>query len=374
MGGGNFPALRLDPVTGPSSRMKDLSEAEVVFFGDIAEVGMSGFQRMDTLRRLGATVRPVDLTLPRAERSLWGRLVTRTFGLPATPKTLAWVNRKTAALAGERAPDIAWFEWPRLVERRVLDRLRKAWPRTTFVCFQDDNPFGKRHQKALWKRFIANIPFYDVHFLKRESDLATFLEAGARQVRLFTSGYYEPVFDLPEPARPTQEVLFAGTAMDHRIEYLEELIVARSLPIHVRGQRWEDRSIIPRRRPDLVGPGLFGADCARLIRDHKISLGFVSSTNLDEYTMRSLEIPAAGGFLLAERTPFHQKLFREGVEAEFFSDVGECEAKIRHYLANEDARREIAENGARRCRQSGYGLECRMREAWTQLAELDQRF
>lgn len=72
--------------------------------------------------------------------------------------------------------------------------------------------------------------------------------------------------------------------------------------------------------------------------------------------MRTFEIPACGGFLLAERTPTHLELFEEGKEAEFFSTVEECADKSRFYTRNEPARSKIARQGYRRCIASDYSL------------------
>jgi spore maturation protein CgeB len=62
-----------------------------------------------------------------------------------------------------------------------------------------------------------------------------------------------------------------------------------------------------------------------------------------------MEIPACGSMLLAERTPVHQALFQEGVEAEFFDNDAELAEKARFYLENEDKRRMIADAGHLRC-------------------------
>jgi len=344
--------------------MKEISEANLVFVGDIGSAGQSSYQRMDTLRGLGANIRSMDVTLPAA--SFFRRnVLPRIFNLAADPRTVAMIDQRMGSLAEEPPPDVAWFEWPRMVSRKTLELLRSAWPKTTFVCFQDDNPFGSRRgHQCLWRRFVDNIPFYDLHFVKRPSDLANFQRAGARRAAICTTGYYEPIFEFESPADPQKDVLFVGTAMDHRVKFLENLVMKRGLPIDLHGGRWH-RSRIPRER---LSPAIYGADYAAAIRDHKISLGFVSSSNHDEYTMRSLEIPAAGGFLLAERTPFHQKLFREGVEAEFFSSVDECAEKIHYYLGHDEERKRIAENGSRRCREGGYGWSHRLRQAWTELS------
>lgn len=79
-----------------------------------------------------------------------------------------------------------------------------------------------------------------------------------------------------------------------------------------------------------------------------INLAFLRKAAHDEITTRSMEIPACGGFMLAERAPRRiWKLSTKAKDAEFFADAAELLHKCRHYLAHpEQAQQIAAQSGA----------------------------
>ena len=99
---------------------------------------------------------------------------------------------------------------------------------------------------------------------------------------------------------------------------------------------------------------LLGDDYCKSLQAFKISLCFLRKMNFDRQTTRSVEIPACGGFMLAERTEEHLSMFKEGKEAAFFSSNIELLEKCRYFLNHEEERNLIAKNGFKICRENGY--------------------
>jgi spore maturation protein CgeB len=110
---------------------------------------------------------------------------------------------------------------------------------------------------------------------------------------------------------------------------------------------------------------LLGLDYARALNSFDINLCFLRKLNRDLQTTRSVEIPACGAFMLAERTDEHLALFEEGVEAEFFGSDDEMIDKTRYYLAHAEARRRIAAAGLERCRRGRYSYHERLLDMLT---------
>jgi spore maturation protein CgeB len=336
----------------------------IFFCSMLGDISMSGAQRLSTLMEDGYGTHAFrqDPYMSGSVRAIPLRYLARS---PFRPDAVAAFNRDLLGELRRVRPKVAWLEKPLLLLPNTLLRARDLLPDCTFVCFQDDDPFGERtEERALWRSFVACIPHFDLHFVKRPENLDEFASHGARRVAVFTSGFFAPLF-CPSPATSASvayDVVFVGTALDHRKSDVAALLSHYRLPLDVYGDRWNRTAVYYRHRSRFHA-AVWSRAYADVLRSARIALGYVSSSNRDEYSMRTFEIPAVRTFLLAERTQMHMTLFEEGREAEFFSSPRECAEKVRFYLANDSARERIAAAGYRRCIESDYSLRRRMRDA-----------
>lgn len=341
---------------------------DLLFVGSIRTDRESSSQRYHAFGLLGLKTAALDLS-SICDRGI--RRFSRRIGGPAFSRSsISITNEKLFETILACSPRVAWIEKGLYVQPETLIRLHQAAPKTLLVSYQDDNPFGSRtSEHSLWRDFVRCIPHYDMHFVKRPSDVHRFTMQGARRTEICKIGLHAPAFQsIPPPGscHYYHSVSFIGTLLENsRRQLIDSLILRHGLDVHVYGTRWNRcfSYYLSRKRfhPPLPMEGPI--NYMGIIRGSRINLCLVSDSNDDEYTGRSLEIPAAGGFLLAKRTPMHLALYKEGIEAEFFCDHRELVEKCRYYLANETSRKAIASAGYERARLNGYTWTRALREA-----------
>lgn len=281
----------------------------------------------------GPAVRRTNLELRRAARLFRPELLLIHCGFPIHPKTVS---------------DLASFCW--------------------VTGFHHDDPFGVFGREPYFRLFRQAIPFYHSHHVIREENVSDYRRLGVKKVRVIMR-YYVPWLHALQPPVPSglgqkHEVVFIGhPEPDHRIQYMIDLVRAK-IPLRLFGSAQWGR-YLPREIARICAsqsPPLLGNAYAAMISSSKICIAFHSKANRDRYSYRVFEIPACGGFLLAERTDIMQGLYEEGREAEYFASSEELMDKTRFYLNHEEARARIARRGHERCLRSGYDVVSRMKE------------
>ena len=329
-----------------------------ILFAGPLWTGSTSVYRVDALRELGHEVVTVDTMPPdpRREHALFARVLNRL----GFPPDLAGANARLRRVAAAGGFDVVWVEKGRTLRPSTLRAVRRANPGAPLVSYALDDMMNPRNQSRAWR---ASVPVYDVHVTTKTYNVHELPRLGARRV-LFSGNAYAPAVHRPmtltpaERARWGSEVVFVGQVEADRLALIRALVAA-GVEVTVHGPDWA------RHRGEHPGlkvgePWVADADYARVVSGAKISLGFLRKANRDLQTTRSVEIPACGGFMLAERTDEHLALFAEGVEAEFFEGADELIRKTKTYLEHDEARCRIAAAGRERCLRGGYGYPERL--------------
>ena len=322
----------------------------ILYVGDLW-YGSTALWRRDALCQLGFIVDSVDTSL----RSNWLLVkLVNIFHKLGFGLDLVGANNKIRRLIETNAYDYLWIDKGITIRPGTLRRVKTNCPITTLVSYSPDDMFNPKNQT---NNYLRSIRVYEQIITTKSFNVAEFKALGAQNVH-FVSNSYDPKIHRPmkleqrELIELAADVGFIGNFEEPRLNSIL-FLVKNGVPVNVKGKQWvEWRNSFSQLKVD---PFFYsGVDYAKAISATKINLGFLFKGNRDLQTQRSIEIPACGGFLLAERTTEHLSLFKEGEEAEFFDNDEELLSKVIFYLKNENARSKIATAGYHRCVASRY--------------------
>jgi len=340
----------------------------VLFVGDL-NPWSKGLNRRDAFAELGFAVEALPHTPqgdPETGRIPVGLAFRIAWKLGVRLDTEG-VNRRIVAACCAAAPDLIWIEKGNMIRPATLRAVRALCPGAVLAAYSDDDMTAAHNRARAWAR---GLPLYDVVFTTKSYNAAPdeLPAMGARRV-VFVDKAFDPARHRPVAADDADraaygaDVGFIGSYERPRAESLLHLARA-GVPVRVWGNGWEacrgaHENLLLERRPLVNAPGALRYTTA--ICATRINLAFLRKANRDLQTDRSIEIPACGGFMLAEYSDEHARLFAEGREAAYFRTDAELVEKVRHYLAHEDERARIAAAGRARCLASGYSHLDRVR-------------
>jgi spore maturation protein CgeB len=265
-----------------------------------------------------------------------------------------WLGALYWRLAGRRPPRLRRYE-KGLLERsretgaslviatgiapltsRALRGLKQAG--IPVFNYLTDDPWNP-HYFAPW--FLKALPYYDRVFSARRANLEDLRRSGTRAVS-FLPFAYNPELHSRVPSEEengsASDVVFVGGADQDRVPYLAALAKA-GFRLRLYGGYW-DR--YPETRPYACGI-MPPAVVKTATGEAKVALCLVRRANRDGHCMRSFEIPAMSGCMLAEDTAEHREIFgAEGEAVLYFQAIGEMLEKTRWLVDHPVERRRLA--------------------------------
>jgi glycosyltransferase involved in cell wall biosynthesis len=272
--------------------------------------------------------------------------VTRLLRAAARPATGAALNVALLAEVLARKPDVVLI----LKGFHILPETIAAMRRATrvIVSYQPDDLENPLNTNEAMRR---SLPLWDVVFSPRTFARDEILAGGAKRFEWLPFGY-DPDLSRPAPSAPLPSsdvhdaVVFVGQWAPERGTELEQL--AGKLPLSVWGGGWDRVRVTSPLSPWLHRRHLLDEELRAVFTQAGVNLLLLRKGNRDRHAMRTFEIPACAGFMLAERTEDHQAFFEEGKEAVFFTGTEELQEHARRYLADPESARRIAAAGYQR--------------------------
>jgi len=207
----------------------------------------------------------------------------------------------------------------------------------TCANYSTDDPWNPA-LRAPW--FLEGLPCYHHVFSPRRANLDEFLRAGCGQVSYLPFAYNPKVHFWEDSAAASpagdrdrdvdHDVVFVGGADRDRLPWVTALI-REGFKLGLYGGYWDRQGATKPYAMGFADPEAL----SRITSRSKVSLCLVRRANRDGHCMRSFEIPASGGCMLAEDTEDHRVLFgEEGRAVRYFSSIPEMLEKTRWLLAD----------------------------------------
>jgi hypothetical protein len=307
--------------------------------------------RSEALKRLGHQVTVID-PWSLLGRSQWAQRWLHHAGAFGSQ---LFIDKPVFRLVQQSEPDLVWVNQGEFLGPRLLQQLRAL--SVPIVNYTNDDPFGARRNGFRFRLYLKALPYYDLLAVVRQVNVQEAIDHGARRVvRVFMSAdeaaHNPRAMMANDRDKYASEVVFVGTWMPERGPFLTELI-RLGVPLSIVGDGWHKAPEWSAIRPHWRGPGVYDERYSAIIASAKVAVGLLCKDNRDLHTGRSMEIPALGSVLCAERTSEHLCLYDEGVEALFWSTPEECAAACHRLLADDAYRLSMARRGQERLRRNG---------------------
>jgi spore maturation protein CgeB len=252
-------------------------------------------------------------------------------------------------------PDIVWVFKGMEIYPQTLQALRKAGIK--LVNYNPDNPFIFTGRGSGNKNVINSISLYDLHFSYNHEI----------KEKLITD-YKVPVKDLPfgfdisqelyNDCKQTTEIVkpcFLGNPDEQRVSFLEK--IAHKVPLDVYGNNWERFT----KHPNItIFPEVSGLEFWKTLRKYRVQINLLRIHNEDSHNMRTFEVPAIGGIMLAPATKEHKGFFENEKEVFLYNNIEDCILLLYKIMAMEVSESEEIRKSARTASlQKGYSYESR---------------
>lgn len=338
---------------------------KILLYGETDKIGSGAWCYAETIRNLGYSLVTYsdELYFQKYKFNFLNKVFRKLNGGIPMYKDLMNHNENLLINANQSKPDLIIILKGLFIFKETIEKLKSISPYVININHDDFFSLNKYNKSNI--QFNA-ISAYDSIFVTRLINLNEIMLIN-KNTFFFPFSYYHKLHHWGSFKKEfNYDVIFIGTYEKERCKLLENLVIQiPNLKLGIYGEQWgKVRDWSPLKKFIKSKNGLWGQMFVDATFSSKISLGFLRKENRDEYTQRSLEIPACGGLLLAESSSFHKKLYIEDKEASFFDpeNVQTLVVKINQLLSNEKNIENIKINGHFKVNQSNMTYEDRIKQ------------
>ncbi len=292
-------------------------------------------------------------------RNRWARRLLR-------PLLWSRLNRRTVEAVRSSRPDLVWIAKGPYLHAETVRRLRVE-SGLPVVNYYPDNPYcgvpldprktsAQRRDLIRVLREYTRVYTWDRQLVRR---LATDGVNAAHVPFAADTAVYRPIAAdrCAECCEAPHAVVFVG---QHDAKRQRAVDAVRSHSVGLWGARWRraERRFVARpagARHVIHARPAFGSACAALYRTAEVSLNVVNDLNMPGHNMRTFEIPASGGVMVATYTAEQAEFFPEGEAAWYYRDPAELDEVVSRLRSDRRLRERTRETALRIAREHDYG-------------------
>lgn len=275
-------------------------------------------------------------------------------------------NARIIDAAQSFQPDYVVIDSVPVVTPSTLRALRQTKARVLAYYSPDD--LSATHIRT--RQLAACESLWDVMFTTKTFNIKELERRNVRRPLLAGKSYHPPIH---RPLLAAQigagferfDAVLAATFEKERYALLQAC-ARRGISVLVLGGGWEG-VVIPDSCKRL--PNAWDESYSRTLHFGKVALCPLRRVSRDRITARSIEIPACGRAMLAEKTEEHDEHFVDGHEYISYSSVQDAAEKVILLCADPTRRHHLERAGRARCESSGYSTFARAEWMIAQLKE-----
>lgn len=322
-----------------------------IFYVAPLKFGTTSFQRYCSLCMINQKSVGIDTAIYSKASLFLYKLCLRLFNVHLD---LVGTNKKIINLDFGDG-DVIIIDKGLTIKPKTLKILKHRNKSIKIVSYSPDDMMNPDNQSV---QYLSCFQYYDIHFTTKSYNVDELKSIGAKKV-LFVNNSFSEIFHSRFNFHNTlynYDISFIGSYEEQRFESLKKIFRKYSNnKIFIAGN-WKKanydffkQSGIEFHKGELSYP-LYN----QIVAKTKVNLCFLRKINRDLQTTRSLEIPAMGGFMLAEYSEEHNLLFSREMEASYFKNDEELLQKIDYFLKNDDERERVRSAGYTKCQEGDY--------------------